>query len=138
LSKKPAAGALLSRETILAASDMTTDDVYVPEWRGTVRVRALTGRERDAFEMSCLVGKGRNKDVNVRNLRARLVAWTAVDEQGARVFADEDILALGAKSASALDRVFEVAQKLSRLSDNDVEELTEDFEPAPNGSSISA
>lgn len=127
---------LLSREAILSAQDMTTDDVYVPEWGGTVRVKGLTGRERDAFEMSVLTGKGKNKDVNLRNLRARLVAWTTVDEHGALVFSDADILTLGAKSAAALDRVFACAQKLSRLSDEDVEELTEDFTHGPSGPSI--
>ena len=38
---------LLSKEQILAAEDLPHKDVPVPEWKGTVRVRALTGFERD-------------------------------------------------------------------------------------------
>ena len=38
---------LLSAAEILAADDLPTEDVEVSEWNGTVRVRALTGAERD-------------------------------------------------------------------------------------------
>ena len=39
---------LLSKSAILCANDLQTEDVDVPEWGGTVRVRSFTGRERDA------------------------------------------------------------------------------------------
>ncbi len=41
---------LLTKDDILGADDLATEDVEVPEWGGCVRVRALTGTERDAFE----------------------------------------------------------------------------------------
>ena len=40
----------LSRDTILQREDIKTEDVEVPEWGGTVRVRGMSGVERDAFE----------------------------------------------------------------------------------------
>jgi len=49
-----------------------------------------------------------------------------------------DVKALGEKSAAALERVFDVARKLSGLSEDDVEELAGDFDDAPNGDSTSA
>lgn len=114
---------LLSRDAILAAQDIVTEDVAVPEWGGTVLVRGLTGRERDQFELDLLQGKGRNREVNLRNMRAKLVVRSVIDSDGDRVFSDADAVALGAKSASALQRVFRVAQRLSGLADDEVEEL---------------
>ncbi len=120
--------ALLTRDQILKAQDLPSEDVPVPEWGGTVRVRALTGAERDAFEQSIVEQRGRSTRMNLQNLRAKLVALTVVDEEGNRIFSDSDAKLLGKKSALALNRVFEVAQKLSGLTSEDVEELTKNSE----------
>lgn len=128
---------LLTREAILNAADLVTEDVEVPEWGGTVRVRGLTGSERDAFEQSIMEQRGRDVALNLRNIRAKLVALSVVDEQGKRVFSDDDVKALGQKSAVALQRVFEVAQRLSGLRSEDVEELAKNSESAPSDGSIS-
>lgn len=125
---------LLSREDILSYDDYQSEDVDVPEWGGTVRVVGLTGAERDRFEAS-VVGNG--KKMQLSNLRARLISLCVVDEAGDRLFGTADVSALGNKSAAALERVFSAAQRLSGLSEDDVVELTEDLDDAPNGSSTS-
>jgi hypothetical protein len=119
---------LLSRESILAAEDRPFEDVSVPEWGGEVRVRGLSGRERDEFETSLYKNKGGKQVENLTNLRARLVALSIVDEHNKRVFADTDVNLLGAKSAAALERVFKAAQRINGMTEQDVEELTEDFD----------
>lgn len=129
---------MLSREDILSIEDRTTEDVPVPEWGGTVRVRSLTGAERDAYEAGIVQVSGNGtKKINLKNLRGRLVSLTCVDEDGNRLFTDEDAIALGEKSASALERLFDVARRLSGLSEDDVEELAEGFADAPSGGSTS-
>ena len=128
----------LSKDAILSAQDIKREEVQVPEWGGAVLVQGLTGTERDAFEGSMIEGKGKNAAVNLRNLRAKLVARSIVDEEGKRIFADADIAALSAKSAAALDRVFTVAQRLSGISQEDVEELTKNSETAQSEGSGSS
>ena len=71
--------ALLSKEAILAAQDVVTELVEVPEWGGSVRVRGLTGAERDAFEGETIQRNGRDVKTNTRNLRARLVVLSACE-----------------------------------------------------------
>lgn len=115
--------AILTRDQILQANDIITETVPVPEWGGEVLVRGLSGSERDGFEDATLEQKGKSRRVNLANVRARLCALSIVDENGKRMFSDEDVRALGRKSAAALDRVFSAAQRLSGLSDDDVEEL---------------
>lgn len=129
---------LLTREQILGASAFLEEYVDVPEWAGRVRVRGLTGAERDELEASMLEGRGKNQRVNLRNFRAKLVALSIVDAEGKRIFSDADVQALGATSAKALNRVFETAQRLSGLTDEDVEELTEALKNAPSASSTSS
>ena len=129
---------LLSKTAILAAQDLQTEDVEVPEWGGAVRVRSFTGRERDAFEASMVRGDGRDRRVDLTNMRARLVGLTVIDESGQRLFTDEEADLLGAKSGAALDRVFAVAQKLNGLSGADVDELSKNSSGVPSAVSISA
>lgn len=129
---------LLSKTAILTANDLQTEDVEVPEWGGAVRVRSFTGRERDAFESSMVRGDGRDRRVDLTNMRARLVGLTVIDESGQRLFTDEEVDLLGAKSGAALDRVFAIAQKLNGLSGADVEELSKNSSGVPSAVSTSA
>lgn len=115
--------AILTRDAILQAQDLPTERVFVEEWGGEVIVRGLTGAERDRFEQSIVETRGKNTRVNLHNIRAKLVALCCVDEDGNRIFRDEDAELLGRKSAVALNKVFEVAQRLSGLRPEDVEEL---------------
>ena len=48
-------GALLTKEQMLAADDIKSERVEVPEWGGDVMVRGLTGTQRDAWEASMSV-----------------------------------------------------------------------------------
>jgi len=128
----------LTRDAILAATDLPSETVDVPEWGGSVLVRGLTGAQRDQFEASVLVGKGRNRDVNLRNLRAKLVALSIVGEDGTALFAEADLEALGQKSAVAIERVFDAARKLSGMTAGDVEELTKNSESGQSAASTSA
>lgn len=126
VSPTPANGArdgLLSAADILGTDDLLTEVVEVPEWNGKVRVRGLTGTARDHFEEGLLDQRGKKSEIRLANMRAKLCALTIVDADGRRVFTDGQIEALGGKSAAALSRVFKVAQRLSGLSETDVDEL---------------
>jgi len=111
--------AILNREAILGALDLKKELVKVPEWGGEVYISMMTGEARDAWEQGLVGGKGANLD----NIRARLVSFTAVDDAGKRIFTNEDAIALGQKSATALERCVKVAQKLNRLTEEELDNL---------------
>jgi hypothetical protein len=125
---------LLTREEILAKTTLRSELVSVPEWGGTVRVRELTGAERDEYEASLVKMQdgGKKTHLTMDNARARLASLSIVDESGARVFTDDDIVRLGKLSASALDRVFDVAGRLSKITAEDFKELAGNSNGAPN------
>jgi hypothetical protein len=114
-------------------NDLPVSYVHTPEWgialeidpaQCYVCIRSLTGAERDAYESSLLVGKGRNRQMNFNNARAKLVALTMIDpDTHERLFADHEVAQLGQRSAAALDRVWNASRKLSGLSEEDVEDL---------------
>ena len=107
---------VLSKEQILEAADLQSVPVEVPEWGGRVLVRTMTGADRDAFENRMVTVKSDGtRTPDMTNLRAKLVALTLVDDAGNRLFEVGDIPRLAAKSAAALERVFEAAQRINGL-----------------------
>ncbi len=119
----------LTKEQILAAADLPEEVVDVPEWGGKVLIRGMTGAERDAFEESVMVTRGNNRELNLRNFRAKLVALSIVDPvTKERMFSDNEVAELGKKSARALQRVFEAALRLNGMTAESVEELTKSAE----------
>lgn len=136
---------VLTREAIKAADDRKIEPVEVPEWGGMLYVRGLSGAERDAYEVALLdqkkskSGKILSQEVNLRNLRAKLIVRCAIDsddpDKAKPLFTLDDIDWLGTKSGAALQRVYKVASELSGLSAEDVEELTEELGEGKNGDS---
>lgn len=110
---------LLSKSAILGASDLKHEDVPVPAWGGTVRIRTMTGEERDEFRAS--IATGGDAGVPVGKFSAALLVATCVDENGDRLFSAEDMAALHAKSGSSLDAPAAVAMRLNGLIDGAVE-----------------
>ena len=129
--------ALLNKQAILDVQDIEVEKVDVPEWGGHVFVKGMTGMERDTFEASIVQQRGKDARVNMVNIRAKLAAQTVCDEDGIRLFTDKDVKALGKKSANALQRVFDVAQRLSGITEGDVEELSDGLEKNPQDGSAS-
>lgn len=129
---------ILSKSEILECQDMRIKVVKVPEWGGSVRLRSLTGAERDAFEATLVKEVDGKRVPDMENLRAKLLAATIVDEDDRQIFSAYDLAALGRKSAVALDRVFAVAQRLNGMSADAVEDAVKNSDSAPEGVFTSA
>lgn len=128
---------LLTREAILAAEDRTYEEVECPEWGGAVRLRSMTGAQRDRYEQSLIEQRGNNRTANLLNARAKLIVFCAVGADDQPLFSEADVRELGRKNAKPLDRLFDACRRLAGLSESDVEKLTEDFDDTQNDDSTS-
>lgn len=98
------------RQWILEANDLARESVQIPDWPHrdeegkvildadgkpvcTYYVRRMTLGERNAFDMA-VSGDGQDRSHFFANLLGR----TLCDENGVRIFSDDDIPALEAKS----------------------------------------
>lgn len=96
----------LTADSILTAEDFSYADVDVPEWGGTVRVRSLSGGQRSIITQ-------RVRDNNTEDLEELLIVMACVNEDGGRIFTNQDIPALKKKVNSAISRV---AKKIMEIS----------------------
>lgn len=104
---------MLSREAILGIDDLPTEEVSVPEWGGTVLVRAMTGAERDQLERMLA------KDTVSR---ASIAALCLVDANGDRLFTDADLDALAKKNGGALEKVVNAALSFNAITEEAITE----------------
>jgi hypothetical protein len=130
---------ILSAADIFAIDDFQSKKVYVPQWKGSVYIKTMTGTERDAFEASTVkTGPDGKREENMDNFRARFLSNVITDENGVRLFKTQrEITMLGAKAVPALDLLFKEAQELNKMTSEDVEKLTEGFETEPDEDSTS-
>jgi hypothetical protein len=131
----------LSKDDLLKAEDLAAEEVDlsgIPPYNGTVLVRGMTGRERDEFEASIMVRRGGRMVPDLTNTRAKVVAKCLVDDDGARMFTDQEAVLLGEKSGAVIDRIYAVAARLSGLRDEDMAEMAEDFGGEGGGPSSTA
>lgn len=83
----------------------------------------MTTAERTRYEMDITTGKGQKREINVRELREKLLLVTLGDGAGGRLLREEDKPALGAMPAMVIERLFDVARRLSGMTEADVAEL---------------
>jgi hypothetical protein len=117
---------MLTRDAILALDDLPRQEVHVPEWKGSVYVRALTVAERVDFE-ALVFGNG----VTDASLLPLIVAMCAVDGEGERLFSADDAEALSRKNVKAIQRVANAALAFNAMTDEALAEGKDDSGKSP-------
>lgn len=113
---------VLTREQIQAAQDLPTEKLSIPEWGGDVFVRSMNVDELQKYLN--ILNNGRDEDlsqidvskIDVSTNMIMIVIFCVVDEQGTRMFAEEDAEWLKTKCVGALRKISEVAGRLTGIS----------------------
>lgn len=114
------------KSLILTSEDIDFEDHDVPEWGVKVRVRGMSGTDRDSFEAKMVAvrkgGTGQEVELRLNDFRSKVLVKCLVDpENGRRIFDDKEAAQLGGKSGAVIDRLFDIAKRLSGM-DEDAEE----------------
>lgn len=120
---------LLTADAILAAADVKSEVVDVPEWGGSVRIAVMSGRARDDFMTATAGG------VSVSAFQAKLLSLSLVDDEGALLFTADQVEALQGKSKDVLDRIGAQAMTLNGIGKKASEEIAKNSGAAPSGDS---
>lgn len=114
------------RDKILAADDIQSEMVEVPEWDCTLEVRGMNGADRSRIlELAAGADDGK---ISVGSMYVETVIAATYDpETGERVFTDADRDVLMSKSAAAIDRIAQVGMRLSAMSSEAQDEAKKRF-----------
>lgn len=114
----------LTRNQILAADDLATKTVEIPEWGGEVRIAAMSARRHAQFEQLA-EGAGELDSL------AYYAVSILVDEHGEPLFDGiDDIKALGGKSSQALMRILNAGLELNGVTEADIKATAKKSTPA--------
>jgi len=111
---------LLSASNIVDAEDLKFVDVEVPEWGGTIRLKQMDAKESMAFTDEMVTIEKQPLGMYLMLIRC------AVDEQGKKLFTDEDLPRLQAKSVQVLNRLQRIAITLNKMDQETTEVLKKD------------
>ena len=113
---------MLTKENILDANDLPIQEVSVPEWNGSVRLKTMSGKERDVFE-GIIQKQKKGQLIDLTGLKAMLLSLTIIDEAGFLLFSEADLEKLNGKSSKAINDLFEIATEMNGIGEEAVEEL---------------
>lgn len=112
----------LTVSDILAANDIVEEDVAVPEWGGSVRIRAFTKAKQ--LELRAMATDPRTGQVDEVRLELQIFIHGVIDPVFPPVHATE----LREKSAGAIDRVLKRIVAISGMSGGAIASATKSAE----------
>jgi len=127
----------LTRDQILATLNqpLPSEDVQVPEWGGTVRVKTLNLLERESIGDFLALLK--NEEERGAALKSVVIMATVVDEAGVRIFPDfKEYPKLLQAPGSLMERVWKVANRLNRIWGVEGPEGNSNSTPNASGDSV--
>ncbi len=136
--EKPAPKVLNLLDLETCDTEMVVRQVAVPEWGGVVHVRRLTALERGQLDEVVYAENGKMKP---EVFGPGFVAAAICDPAGKSFYKVGDMLAIrniGAKSGTAVRRVYDEVAKLNGLRDDDLAAGKDGSDPAPGAASPSA
>jgi hypothetical protein len=104
--------AILSKNNILTAADLKRETVPCPEWGGDVIVQEISALDRDRLWKTLIDVDGNQDPINTAS---KVLVRCLVDEEGSRLFCDEEAETLGKRSTTVINRLFAVAQRLNKI-----------------------
>ncbi len=119
---------LTNAEEIISSEDFRYQDVEVPEWGGTVRIRSLSAKQRDTLARK-IKADGESEASEM------MVVMCVVDEAGRRIFEFKDIERLKGKSTVPIARIVRALGELTGGTGKPTKEFEENFDETPIGDS---
>lgn len=103
---------MLTKDMILSAKDIQVKELKIDEWNGSIYIRKFNGFSREKIEnlaMDC------NKKNEYSNFRTKVLIEGISDENGFKIFSDDDIKKLSEKNGEVLDRIFKAVMSFNGL-----------------------
>ena len=113
------------RDKILAAADIPSETVEVPEWNVTLLMKGMTAADRLALMQNAVDPNTGN--VNMSVVYPDVVVACAYDpDSGEPVFTGEDKALIMGKASAAVEKVASVGLRLSGIGKDDQDALGKD------------
>jgi hypothetical protein len=123
LTKKEAGNILTKGEFLTLGKELKCEYVPVPELKkdGIIKIRELTGENRDALEKTLKANP--DGTVDIEGLRSETIALAIVNEDGTLMFSKAEVQELGKLSGKVLMRIYSRISDLCGLGQKEMDEI---------------
>lgn len=130
---------LLTREEFLAAKSLLKRETVPIDGLGDVLIREPNATEKSQYENSLIktktVGGQLQVDTDFDDRDARLVAKCVINEDGTRMFSDEDVIEIGLVSGKIVSMIAKKIEKLGGMTPKAVENAEKNSSTTPSSTS---
>lgn len=121
------------RDRIIAVDDTQKEVVKIDEWGVEIEIRGMSGAARASISQDAAENNG---NINFLKMMPELVVQCCFDpETGEQVFDSKDKEIVMGKSGAALDRIVNIAMRLSGFGDKAIDDAGKDSSSTPKGGS---
>ena len=121
------------RDRIIAVDDTQKEIVKIDEWGVEVEIRGMSGAARASISQDAAENNG---NINFLKMMPELVVQCCFDpETGEQVFDSKDKELVMGKSGAALDRIVNIAMRLSGFGADAIDAAGKDSSSTPKGGS---
>jgi len=111
----------LTKDDIISAKDCDVVPYEIPEWKGSIYIKKLSGADFDKFTSSIDL-KDEASTKNVMECKLVLLGMAICDSEGERLFADKELAELNKKNNDVLMRLFSLVSEMNSTSLGNVEQ----------------
>lgn len=125
------------RDKILAAADIPSEKITIPEWNVEILVKGMSAGER--LHLQKVSYDQKTGQVHMEKMYPDIVVSCCHDPQtGEPIFTDADKEAILSKSSAAVEKIAEVGLRLSGLGKDSQDEAGKDSSSTPSDDSSSS
>jgi len=123
-----------TRDMLLKPVERPSETVDLPELGDgiSVIVTGMTAKERSEFDQQFVSRKGEPMKKRIAEGRERIIVACCRDEEGKRLFTTDDVAQLGKQSSLIIERIVTVAQRLSGMTKDELEDAVKNSEETPD------
>lgn len=130
---------LNNKNEFLGIDDAVYENVQVEEWDTWVRIKMMSGLEREAYEGSLFAYRDEilkakeneetsSTEFSIVHMKCLLLIFCIVDDKGNTIFELKDISVLKNKNLNALDKIYNASKKLNAIGVDEEEDVEKNSE----------
>lgn len=121
---------VVSKDAFIKNDDAEYSDVDIPAWGGKVRLKSMTGTQRDKYYADVFDDGEVKGELGLTHMQTYILALSLCDENGNLWFQnpEEGIEILKHKNAASLEKAYRAAMKLNGIDVEAIERAQETLE----------
>lgn len=111
------------RDLILKSEDIKLNKIHVKEWGCDIYIKQICPREQNEYFQWCDEERKKYGELSIGRVNSKYVTMLVCDENGKRVFSDDDFDKIMEKNACVINYIAEKINDINTFTTAEVEDI---------------